>query len=170
MFTVLYLVHHETFLQNETDVITKYEKVLLQNGSDFLFQNTTVLIQNATVIKKYVGFIRKCDSSNKMRRLLQNMSVHGCLPQKIQEKKQVFLVSGTVFVAQLFEVRSITVTDFSFYFTLIQACSVTKLEFQRFYKSFIEILLISFLFQNVIMKSDFKQITQISVYTRKLSF
>ena len=82
-----------------------------------------------------------------MRRLLQNTSVNGHLSQKIQEKKQFFLVSGTVFVAHLFEVRSITVIDFSFYFTLTQACSVTKLEFQRFYKSFIEILLISLFFK-----------------------
>ena len=82
-----------------------------------------------------------------MRRLLQNMSVNGRLSQEIQEKKQFFLVSGTVFVAHLFEVRSITVIDFSFYFALIQACSVTKLEFQRFYKSFIEILLISLFFK-----------------------
>ena len=82
-----------------------------------------------------------------MRRLLQNMSVNGRLSQEIQEKKQFFLVSGTVFVAHLFEVRSITAIDFSFYFALIQACSVTKLEFQRFYKSFIEILLISLFFK-----------------------
>ena len=147
MRTVLFLVHHDTFLKNETDVITKYEKVLLQNGSDFLFQNATVLIQNATVIKKYVGFIRKCDRSYKMRRLLQNMSVRGRLHQKIREKKQFFFISGTVFVAHMFEVRSITVIDFSFQFALIQACSVTKLEFQRFYESFIEIPLISFFFK-----------------------
>ena len=44
VLTVLYLVHYDTFLQNETDVITKCDKVLLQNGSDFLFQNATVLI------------------------------------------------------------------------------------------------------------------------------
>ena len=57
-----------------------------------------------------------------MRRLLQNMSVNGRFSQEIQEKKQLFLVSGTVFVAHLFEVRSITVIDFSCYFALIQAC------------------------------------------------
>ena len=82
-----------------------------------------------------------------MRRLLQNMSVNGRLSQEIQEKKHFFLVSGTVFVAHLFEVRSITVIDFSFYFALIQACSVTKLEFQQFYKSFIEIPPISLFFK-----------------------
>ena len=82
-----------------------------------------------------------------MRRLLQNMSVHGRLPQKIQEKKQFFLIFGTVLVAHLFEVRSITAIDFSFYFALIEACSVTKLEFQRFYELFIEILPISFFFK-----------------------
>ena len=62
-------------------------------------------------------------------------------------KEAFFLVSGTVFVAHLFEVRSITVTEFSFYFALIQASSVTKLEFQQFYKSFIEIPLISLFFK-----------------------
>ena len=140
------MVHYDTFLQNETNVLTKCDKVLLQNGSDFLFQNATVLIQNASVIKKYFGFIRKCVNSCKMRRLLQNMSVHGRLPQKIQEKKQFSLVFGIVFVAHMFEVRSITVIDFSFYFALIQACSVNKLEFQRLYEPFIEIILIAFFF------------------------
>ena len=133
------MVHYDTFFQNETNVITKCDKVLLQNGSDFLFQN-------ASVIKKYFGFIRKCVNSCKMRRLLQNMSVHGRLPQKIQEKKQFSLVFGIVFVAHMFEVRSITVIDFSFYFALIQACSVNKLEFQRFYEPFIEIILTALIF------------------------
>ena len=137
------MVHYDTFLQNETNVLTKCDKVLLQNGSDFLFQNATVLIQNASVIKKYFGFIRKCVNSCKMRRLLQNMSVHGRLPQKIQEKKQFSLVFGIVFVAHMFV---ITVIDFSFYFALIQACSVNKLEFQRFYEPFIEIILTALIF------------------------
>ena len=38
------------------------------------------------------------------------------------------------------------ITDFSFYFALIQACSVNKLEFQRFYEPFIEIILTALIF------------------------
>ena len=81
-----------------------------------------------------------------MRGVLQYMSVHGYLPQKIQEKKQFSLVFGTVFVAHMFEVRSITGIDFSFYFAVRQACSATKLEFQQFYEPFVEIILIAFFF------------------------
>ena len=33
-------------------------------------------IKNATVITKYVGFMTKCDSYCKMRRLLKNALVH----------------------------------------------------------------------------------------------
>ena len=60
-------------------------------------------------------------------------------------KEAIFF--GIVFVAHIFEVRSITVIDFSFYFALIQACSVNKLEFQRFYEPLIEIILTVLIFK-----------------------
>ena len=50
-------------------IMTLYYKV-------FLLQNATVLLQIATVITKYIDFIKKCDSYYKMRRLLQNALVH----------------------------------------------------------------------------------------------
>ena len=73
------MIHYDTVLQNDiiTDIITKWEsyfitkcnKSLLQNASDFLVQNATVLLQNVTGITK-------CNSSYKMRRLLQIATVH----------------------------------------------------------------------------------------------
>ena len=54
----------------------KMQQSLLKNASGFLSQNATVLVQNATVITKCVNFIIKSDNYYKMRRLLQNMSVH----------------------------------------------------------------------------------------------
>ena len=76
MATIPYLVHYENLLQNVPDVITKCgsccitkcDKNLFQNMSDFLLQNGTVLLQTETVITK-------CDSYYEMRRLLQNKSV-----------------------------------------------------------------------------------------------
>ena len=67
--TVSYLIHCDTFLQNATDTITKFDsyfitkcdKSLLQNASGFLLQNATVLLQNATVITNCDNFITKCD-------------------------------------------------------------------------------------------------------------
>ena len=58
--TVSYLIRYDSLLQNAADVITKCgsyfitkcDRSLLQNASDFLIQNATVLLQNATVITK----------------------------------------------------------------------------------------------------------------------
>ena len=66
-------------------VYYKMWQVLLQN----LLQNATVyykmlqdfLLQNATVITKYDDFITKCDSYNKMRRLLQIATVQSARNQ-----------------------------------------------------------------------------------------
>ena len=55
--------------------ITKCDRSLLQNTSDFLLQNATVLLQNATVITNWDDFITKCDSYYKLRRLLQIATV-----------------------------------------------------------------------------------------------
>ena len=60
---VSYFVHYDTFLQNATDIVTKYvsyfitkcDKSLLQNVSSFLLQNATD------------SFITKCDICYKMR-------------------------------------------------------------------------------------------------------
>ena len=81
---VSYLVHYDTLLQNVAHIITKYngyfitkcDKSLLENASDFLLQNAAVLLQNARLITKCGDFITKCDSYCKMRRLLQNVSLH----------------------------------------------------------------------------------------------
>ena len=43
-------------LQNATDIITKCDKTLFQNASDFLLQNATILLQDPTVIEN-------CDST-----------------------------------------------------------------------------------------------------------
>ena len=80
--TVSYLIPYDSLLQNATDFITKYDRYfvtkcdrsLLQNESDFLLQNATVLLQNVTVITSD-DFITKCDSYYKMRRLLQIATV-----------------------------------------------------------------------------------------------
>ena len=77
MHKVLYLIHYDTLLQYEKDIITecdsyfiaKCNRSLLQNASGFLLQNATVLLQNATVITK-------CDSYYKMWRLLQIAILH----------------------------------------------------------------------------------------------
>ena len=55
---VSYFIYYDTLLQNVTDIIPKYDsyfltkcdKSLLQNVSDFLWENATVLLQNATGI------------------------------------------------------------------------------------------------------------------------
>ena len=65
--TVTYLVHYETLLQNETNIIakcdsyfiTKCDKSLSQNASGFLLQNASVLLQIVTVITN-VTLITKC--------------------------------------------------------------------------------------------------------------
>ena len=67
MHKVLYLIHYDTLLLYEKEIITecdsyfiaKCNRSLLQNASGFLLQNATVLLQNATVITK-------CDSYYKM--------------------------------------------------------------------------------------------------------
>ena len=72
--------HYDTLQQNATDIITKLDnhfitkcdKSLTQNASSFLLQNATVLLQNALVITK-------CGSYYKVRRLLQNTSVHSLI-------------------------------------------------------------------------------------------
>ena len=65
--TVSYLIRYDSSLQNATDIITKYERSILQNASGFLLQNTTVLLQNAALITNSDNFITKCDSYYKMR-------------------------------------------------------------------------------------------------------
>ena len=63
MFPVSYLVHYDTLLQNETDIITKYDnyfltksdKSLLWNASGGLLENAAVLLQNAFIITKCVS-------------------------------------------------------------------------------------------------------------------
>ena len=85
--TVSYLIRYDSLLQNATDVITKCgsyfitkcDRSLLQNASDFLIQNATVLLQNATVITKCDDFIAKCDSYYKMRRSLQIATVQSAI-------------------------------------------------------------------------------------------
>ena len=50
---------------------------LLQNATVIFLQNISgVLLQNTTVITKCIDFISRWDSYYKMRRILQNASVH----------------------------------------------------------------------------------------------
>ena len=82
--TVPYLIRYDSLLQNATDIITKCDsyfitkcnRSLLQNPSDFLLQNATFLLQNVTVIKNCDDFITKCGIYYKMRRLLHFATVH----------------------------------------------------------------------------------------------
>ena len=53
--------------------------ILFQNASGFLLQIATFLSLNATVITNCNDFITKCDSYNKIRRLLQIARVHSIL-------------------------------------------------------------------------------------------
>ena len=56
---ISYLVHYDTLLQNEADIIakcdsnfpTKSDRSLLQNASGFLLQNKTVLSQMRQLLK-----------------------------------------------------------------------------------------------------------------------
>ena len=86
MVTVSYLIPYQYLLQNVTDItkcdiyyITKCDHRLLQNVSSVLLQNELVLLQNATAITKYDDIIRKWDTYYKIRRLLQNASVHNLI-------------------------------------------------------------------------------------------
>ena len=84
MATVLYLVHHDTLLQNATDIIikydsyfiTNYDKSLLQNAPKFFITKCDIFLQNTQVITKCVNLISKRGSYYKTWRLLQNVSVH----------------------------------------------------------------------------------------------
>ena len=53
--TLSYFIRY-ILLQNATDIITKCDKTLFQNASDFLLQNATILLQDPTVIEN-------CDST-----------------------------------------------------------------------------------------------------------
>ena len=54
------MIHHDSLLQNATDIITKcndyfitkWDRSLLPNASSFLLQNATVLLKNVKVITK----------------------------------------------------------------------------------------------------------------------
>ena len=87
------MIHYDSLLQNETDVITKYDsyfvskcdKALLQIASGFLLQNATVLLQNATVITE-------CDVYHKLQQYTV-LSTEG----KIPVIKERFNKSATCF-------------------------------------------------------------------------
>ena len=53
---VSYFVHCDTLLQNATDIITKYDKSLLKNASDFSYKMRQ-LLKNVMFIVKYVSII-----------------------------------------------------------------------------------------------------------------
>ena len=83
-FTVSYLAHYETLLQNTTNIIakcdcyfiTKYDKSLLLDASGFLLQNGRVqnyykdeyLLQNVAVLFQNATFIIEVNVSFKMGR------------------------------------------------------------------------------------------------------
>ena len=79
MATVLYLVHHETLLQNATDIIIKCDSYFITNyefyhkmRQSFLLQNATFfykirkLLQNASILFQNAAVITKCDVYYKM--------------------------------------------------------------------------------------------------------
>ena len=96
------MIHYDTLLQNATDIITKNDnyfitkcdRSLLQNASDFSSQHATVLLQNATVITTCEDFITKCDSYCKMRRLLQIVKVQGHCFKKLCKINTVILFNA----------------------------------------------------------------------------
>ena len=74
---VSYLIDYDTLLQNAIDItkcgsyfVTKGDRSLLKNPSDFW-------LQNAAVITNCDYFIIKCNSYYKMQRLLQIAAVQG---------------------------------------------------------------------------------------------
>ena len=70
--TVWYLIHHDSLLQNATDVITKCDSYFITKCDRSLLQNASCfLLQNATVITNCNDFIIKCGSYYKMRQYTQ---------------------------------------------------------------------------------------------------
>ena len=70
------LVHHDTLLQNATDINKKCNSYFITKCDKGLFKNaSSSLLQNAAVITKCLDFITKCDNHYKLRRLLQNALV-----------------------------------------------------------------------------------------------
>ena len=69
--SVSHLIRYDSLLQNSTNTITKYhtyfitkcDRSLSLNASDFLLQNVTVLLQKAAIITNCDNFITNCDSA-----------------------------------------------------------------------------------------------------------
>ena len=72
---VSYLVHYDTILKNETDIVTKCGKLCYKMGQTF--------------IRQCDNFIRQCDSYYKMRRFYYKM------PQLLQRATFVTKYIGT---------------------------------------------------------------------------
>ena len=65
MVVVSYLDHYDTFLENETDIITKCDSYFIIECKKRLLQNVSgISLQNTTVVTK-------CDA------YLKNASIHG---------------------------------------------------------------------------------------------
>ena len=94
------MIHYDSLLQNETDVITKYDsyfvskcdKALLQIASRFLLQNATVLLQNARILLQNATVITECDVYHKLQQYTV-LSTEG----KIPVIKERFNKSATCF-------------------------------------------------------------------------
>ena len=82
--TVSYLIRYDSLSQNARYIITKckcyfitkYYRSLFTKCVKFFITKCDSLLQNATVITNCDDFITKCDSYDKIRRLLQIATVH----------------------------------------------------------------------------------------------
>ena len=113
-YKVWYLIHHDSFSQNATEI-------LLQNASGFLLQNTTALLQNVAVNTKCDDFITICNSYYKMQRLLQVATVHGANQRNALIRLKWFLSS---------EAKKVLVNNYFYsnfnYCPLVWMCSSAK--------------------------------------------
>ena len=63
-------------------MLFKMRQILSQNATAILLQTVTVLLRNPRIITKWVDFIKKGHSYNKMGHLIQNASVKQEIKQK----------------------------------------------------------------------------------------
>ena len=86
--TVSYLIQYDSLLQNSTDIVTKCNSYFITKCYRSLLENESgFLLQNATIIINCDNFITKCDSSYKMRRLLQISTVQLLIELKLLKIK-----------------------------------------------------------------------------------
>ena len=88
--TFSYLIYYGSLLQNATDIITKCDSYFITKCDRSLFQNASdFLLQNVTVIINCDNFITKCDSYDKKRCLLQIATVQKISQSLICNTKEI---------------------------------------------------------------------------------